>query len=71
MAMTKNEAEAILALSEELQVLVAECVAKLSGDAKTYAENYWAAHIRNIAQGSGYGSMPVFKADAVLNDDEE
>lgn len=64
--MNTKQARAILALSNKIQTAVDECLSKLEGDDLVYAQNYWGAHLKAIAKGQGYGSMPIAQAEEQL-----
>jgi hypothetical protein len=64
--MTKKQARAILVCSERLRKAVNSCLDQLPTADREHAEAYWAGHVKNIASGNGYGSMPVARANDVL-----
>jgi len=64
--MTKAEAKRILACSRRVKLAVDNCLAGLNAETRNYAEAYWAAHLKSIAAGTGYGSMPIAQAELTL-----
>jgi hypothetical protein len=64
--MTKKEARAMLAFSKRLHFTCDALQSRLAGSELMTAEAYYLAHVRGIANGDSYGSVPMRRAEEVL-----
>ena len=67
-SMNKRQARAILACSSKILDACDQCERNLAGwGGLENARVYWLSHLRSIANGEAYGSMPVNQANDVIN----
>ena len=66
--MTKTEAKAIFAFRDAIFRACATLEKRLSPEELQYAEAYYLAHIKSAANGDGYGSAPISRANSRLEE---
>ena len=64
--MNKRQARAVLRMQATVLKAVDKCLEALDERERTYAESYWASHMRSIVNGTGYGSVPIARALDVI-----
>lgn len=60
--MKKADAKAIVLCVQKIEGALNTLLAKLDGEEREYAHNYWAWHIRRLLTSGSYGSAPLAKA---------